>query len=166
ESLRYAERDHTIRTALLEMRYIWGDRALYDELAKRYAAKMASGDGRDFVEAKLTERDQRHTRMGDSRYVVEPNVKEGKGGLRDLHTLYWIGKYIYDVRHPSELVGVGLLTPEEFAQFERAERFLWAVRCHLHLEAGRAEERLGFEYQKAIAKHMRYADRPGKSAVE
>ena len=87
ESLRYAERDHTIRTALLEARYIWGDRELFDELIKGYAAKMASGDGRDFVEAKLAERDQRHTRMGDSRYVVEPNVKEGKGGLRDLHTL-------------------------------------------------------------------------------
>jgi [protein-PII] uridylyltransferase len=104
--------------------------------------------------------------MGDSRYVVEPNVKDGKGGLRDLQTLYWIGKYVYDVSQPSDLVTVGLLTAEEFASFERAERFFWAVRCHLHLEAGRAEERLGFEYQKAIAKRMRYADRPGKSAVE
>src|SRR6185437_4881948 len=78
ESLRCAERDQTIRTALLEARYISGDRELFDELMKGYAAKMAAGDGRDFVEAKLTERDQRHTRMGDSRYVVEPNVKEGK----------------------------------------------------------------------------------------
>ena len=90
ESLRYAENDQTIRTALLEMRYLWGDRDLYDELHKGFAQKFYTGDGRDFVEAKLSERDQRHTRMGDSRYVVEPNVKEGKGGLRDLHTLYWI----------------------------------------------------------------------------
>jgi [protein-PII] uridylyltransferase len=104
--------------------------------------------------------------MGDSRYVVEPNVKDGKGGLRDLQTLYWIGKYIYDVREAADLVSVGLLTAEEFAMFERAERFFWAVRCHLHLEAERAEERLGFQYQKALAKRMRYADRPGKSSVE
>ena len=104
ESLRYAERDQTIRTALLEARYIWGDRELFDELIKGYAAKFGSGDGRDFVEAKLSERDQRHTRMGDSRYVVEPNVKEGKGGLRDLHTLFWIAKYLYRVSKPAELV--------------------------------------------------------------
>ena len=87
ESLRYADRDQTIRTALLEARYVWGDRALFDELIKGFTQKFLTGDGRDFVEAKLAERDQRHQRMGDSRYVVEPNVKEGKGGLRDLHLL-------------------------------------------------------------------------------
>jgi len=166
EMLKLAKQDMTIRTSLLEARLLWGNEALSEEAAHRFRTKIVAGSAAEFVAAKLAERDERHIRMGDTRYVVEPNVKEGKGGLRDLHTLYWIGKYIYDVRHPSELVGVGLLTPEEFAQFERAERFLWAVRCHLHLEAGRAEERLGFEYQKAIAKHMRYADRPGKSAVE
>ncbi|MEO8546808.1 MAG: [protein-PII] uridylyltransferase, partial [Sphingomicrobium sp.] len=100
------------------------------------------------------------------RYVVEPNVKDGKGGLRDLHTLYWIGKYVHDVERPSDLVGAGLLTATEFASFERAERFFWAVRCHLHLAAGRAEERLGFDHQRHIAQVMNYADRPGKSAVE
>src|SRR5215813_12007561 len=100
ESLRYADRDHTIRTALLEARYIWGDRELFDELGRAYAQRFGSGDGHDFVEAKLNERDQRHLRMGDSRYVVEPNVKEGKGGLRDLHTLFWIAKYLYRVNEP------------------------------------------------------------------
>ena len=104
--------------------------------------------------------------MGDSRYVVEPNVKDGKGGLRDLHTLYWIGKYVHGVEEPADLVRVGLFTAAEFRQFERAERFFWSVRCHLHLAAGRAEERLGFDHQQQIAEVMRYADRPGKSAVE
>ena len=97
ESLRYAERDHTIRTALLEARYVWGDKELYEELDKGFAQKFLTGEGRDFVEAKLAERDQRHQRMGDSRYVVEPNVKEGKGGLRDLHLLFWIARYLYRV---------------------------------------------------------------------
>ncbi len=104
--------------------------------------------------------------MGDSRYVVEPNVKDGKGGLRDLHTLYWIGKYVHGVERPADLVGAGLLTAAEFRRFDRAERFFWAVRCHLHLLAGRAEERLSFDYQPRIAEIMHYADRPGKSAVE
>ncbi|HYD07084.1 MAG TPA: [protein-PII] uridylyltransferase, partial [Reyranella sp.] len=166
ESLRYAERDHTIRTALLESRYVWGDRELFDALSKGYTDKMAAGDGRDFVEAKLGERDQRHTRMGDSRYVVEPNVKEGKGGLRDLHTLYWIGKYIHRVRSAAELVDVGLFTPAEYRAFRRADDFFLAVRCHLHLITGRAEDRLTFDLQREVATRMQFAERPGKSAVE
>src|SRR6202008_2102179 len=105
-------------------------------------------------------------RMGDSRYVVEPNIKDGKGGLRDLPTLYWIRKYVVGVQQPAELVGRGVLSTGEFRRFERAERFFWSVRCHLHLIAGRAEERLGFDMQRQIAEAMRYADRPGKSAVE
>ena len=166
ELVKLARKDMTVRTAFLEARLLWGSEDVFEAAVRKFRVKIVSGSAADYVAAKLAERDQRHVRMGDSRYVVEPNVKDGKGGLRDLHTLYWIGKYIYDVRQPSELVSVGLLTAEEFALFERAERFFWAVRCHLHLEAGRAEERLGFQYQKQIATRMRYADRPGKSAVE
>ncbi|QNM82254.1 [protein-PII] uridylyltransferase [Sphingomonas sabuli] len=166
EFLKLARDDMTVRTAFLEARLLWGSEDVFEAALTRFRAKIVAGSAADFVAAKLAERDERHVRMGDTRYVVEPNVKDGKGGLRDLQTLYWIGKYVYDVREPKELVSVGLLTAEEFASFERAERFFWAVRCHLHLEAGRAEERLGFEYQKAIAKCMHYADRPGKSAVE
>jgi [protein-PII] uridylyltransferase len=166
ELIKLAKKDMTIRTAFLEGRLLWGREAIFEEAWRRFRSKIVSGSAAEYVAAKLAERDERHVKMGDSRYVVEPNVKDGKGGLRDLQTLYWIGKYIYDVREPADLVSVGLLTAEEFAQFERAERFFWAVRCHLHLDAGRAEERLGFQYQKALARRMRYADRPGKSAVE
>ena len=166
ELIKLARKDMTIRTAFLEARLLWGSEDIFEEAMRKFRAKVVARSAAEYVAAKLAERDERHVRMGDSRYVVEPNVKDGKGGLRDLQTLYWIGKYVYDVRQPSELVSVGLLSQEEFALFERAERFFWAVRCHLHLEAGRAEERLGFEYQKAIAGRMRYADRPGKSAVE
>jgi [protein-PII] uridylyltransferase len=166
ELMSLARSDMTVRTAFLEARLLWGKEEIFEEAWRRFRSKIVSGSAAEFVAGKLAERDERHVKMGDSRYVVEPNVKDGKGGLRDLQTLYWIGKYVYDVREPSELVSVGLLTAEEFALFERAERFFWAVRCHLHVEAGRPEERLGFEYQKAIARRMRYADRPGKSAVE
>ncbi|MBM3648224.1 MAG: [protein-PII] uridylyltransferase [Alphaproteobacteria bacterium] len=166
ESLRYAERDHTIRTALLEARYVWGDRALFDELTKEFAQKFLTGDGRDFVEAKLAERDQRHQRMGDSRYVVEPNVKEGKGGLRDLHLLFWIAEYLYRVGEPGELVAKGVLTREEARHFERAERFLTTVRCHIHYLTGRPDDRLSFELQREIAGRLGYQDRAGSRGVE
>src|SRR4051794_21025393 len=161
-----AKKDMTIRTAFLEARWLWGNDRLFDETMRRFRKQVVAGSAAEFVAAKLAERDQRHIRMGDSRYVVEPNVKDGKGGLRDLHTLYWIGKYVHGVEKPADLVGAGLLTAAEFRRFERAERFFWSVRCHLHLLAGRAEERLSFDYQKRIAEVMNYADRPGKSAVE
>lgn len=166
EMVRAAKDDLTIRTALLEARFIWGDRALYDQAATRFDAEVVAGNARAFVAAKLAERDERHKRMGDSRYVVEPNVKEGKGGLRDLHTLFWIGKFIHRVRTVPELVDAGLLTSRELRQFARAENFLLAVRCHLHILAGRAEDRLTFDFQREIAARMQFADRPGKRAVE
>jgi [protein-PII] uridylyltransferase len=97
ECVRLAKQDITIRTALLEARFIWGDHALYDQLRVSFWKEVATGNGQDFVEAKLAEREARHTRQGESRYLVEPNIKESKGGLRDLQTLYWIGKYLYHV---------------------------------------------------------------------
>ena len=166
ELIALAHRDMTIRTAFLEARWLWGDEKLFDATMRRFHKEIVSGSAAEFVAAKLTERDQRHVKMGDSRYVVEPNVKDGKGGLRDLHTLYWIGKYVHGVERPADLVGAGLLSAAEFKRFDRAERFFWSVRCHLHLLAGRAEERLSFDYQRQIAEIMNYADRPGKSAVE
>jgi [protein-PII] uridylyltransferase len=161
-----AKKDMTIRTAFLEARWLWGDDKLFNLAMQRFRKEIVAGSAAEFVAAKLAERDERHIKMGDSRYVVEPNVKDGKGGLRDLHTLYWIGKYVHGVERPSDLVGAGLFTSAEFRRFDRAERFFWAVRCHLHLLAGRAEERLNFDYQPRIAEIMHYAERPGKSAVE
>lgn len=166
EMVRQAKADVTVCTALLEARYVWGDTELYDEAARRFKAEVQAESARGFITAKLEERNTRHKKMGDSRYVVEPNVKEGKGGLRDLHTLFWIGKFAYNVREPAELVEAGLLTPAEYRQFRRAENFLWAVRCQLHLITNRPEDRLTFDVQREIADRMRFADRPGMSKVE
>ena len=166
ELIRLAKDDNTIRTAFLEARLVWGAEAPFALAQRRFLKEVVSGSSAEYVAAKLAERDARHVRMGDSRYVVEPNVKDGKGGLRDLHTLYWIGKYVHGVDSPADLVAAGLLTAAEYQRFERAERFFWAVRCHLHLAAGRAEERLTFDHQPHLAAIMNYADRPGKSAVE
>jgi [protein-PII] uridylyltransferase len=166
DTLRMAREDLTICTALLESRLVWGDQALADELRTRFWNEVAKGGERQFLTQKLAERDARHKRMGDSRYVVEPNVKEGKGALRDLQTLYWIGKYAYQAGSAAELVDVGLLTASEYRSFRRAEGFLLAARCHMHLITDRAEDRLTFDLQRAVAERMNFADRPGKSAVE
>ncbi len=166
ETIKMATEDLTIRTALLEGRFVWGDRDVYDAASARFWTEIVAKTGPEFVKLKMAERELRHRRMGDSRYVVEPNVKDGKGGLRDLHTLYWIGKYVHKVRSPAALVDVGLLTNEEFNRFERAENFLWSVRCHMHDLTGRAEDRLTFDLQRDLAERMRFSARPGRSAVE
>ncbi len=158
ECVRLAKQDITIRTALLEARYIWGDRELFDELRVKFWGEVATGNGHDFVEAKLAERDQRHMQQGESRYRVEPNIKEGKGGLRDLQTLYWIGKYLYHVDDTADLVEHGVFTREEHRTFQKAEAFLWDVRVRLHYLAGRAEERLSFDMQPELARRMGFTD--------
>ncbi len=166
ECVRLAKQDITIRTSLLEARYIWGDRELFDELRKKFWSDIATGNGQDFVEAKLAERDARHLHQGESRYLVEPNIKDGKGGLRDLQTLYWIGKYLYRVEDASDLVHHGVFTKDEYKTFQKAEAFLWTVRCQLHYLTGRAEERLSFDVQPELAKRLGYADPNLHRAVE
>jgi [protein-PII] uridylyltransferase len=166
ETLRQAKADLTIRTAALEARYVWGDEALFQDLKRRFDAEIIRGSAANFVEQKLAERDQRHERMGDSRYVVEPNVKEGKGGLRDLHTLFWIAKYIYRADTVEQLVEEGVLSAKEAHRFARAQDFLWTVRCHLHFLTERAEDRLTFDRQGEVGRRMRYTDRAGARGVE
>src|SRR6478672_1265105 len=166
ECVRQAKSDMTIRTALLESRYLLGDRALYDEFATRFDKDVVRNTAPEFVAAKLAEREERLRRAGQSRYLVEPNVKDGKGGLRDLHTLFWIAKYVYRVREPAELIKKGVFDRREYMLFRRCEDFLWAVRCHMHFLAGRAEERLSFDIQREIAVRLGYTERPGLRDVE
>jgi [protein-PII] uridylyltransferase len=166
ESLRQARADLTIRTALLEARYVWGDEKVFDELKHRFESEIIKDTAAEFVQAKLAERDARHQRLGDSRYHVEPNVKEGKGGLRDLHTLFWLAKYIYRVDEIGKLVELGVLSLDEATRFHRAQTFLWTVRCHLHYLTGRPEERLTFDVQVEMARRMGYTDHAGTRGVE
>ena len=166
DCLRLGREDYTIRTALLERRFLTGHEPLAADLRKKLRNDLFKGTGAEFIEAKLAERAERHKRQGGQRYVLEPNVKEGKGGLRDLQTLYWIGKYIHGVRRAAELVDQGLFRREEYQTFAAAEDFLWAVRCHLHLITGRANDQLTFDLQVEVASRMGYADSGGRRAVE
>jgi [protein-PII] uridylyltransferase len=166
ECIRQSKADITIRTAILEARFLFGDRALFDELQTRFDHEVVRGTAAEFVAAKLAEREERIRRAGQSRYLVEPNVKDGKGGLRDLHTLFWIAKYVYRVREPTELIARGVFDKQEYALFRRCEDFLWSVRCNMHFLAGRAEERLSFDIQREIAVRLGYSARQGLKDVE
>jgi [protein-PII] uridylyltransferase len=166
ECIRQARADMTVRTAVLDGRYLLGDRKLHDELVTRFDKEIVQGSAAEFVAAKLAEREERHRRAGQSRYLVEPNVKDGKGGLRDLHTLYWIAKYVYRVREREQLIEHGVYDPREYRRFRRCGDFLWAVRSHMHFLTGRAEERLSFDIQREIAVRLGYTERPGLREVE
>ncbi|WP_377828572.1 [protein-PII] uridylyltransferase [Bradyrhizobium lupini] len=166
ESIRQARGDMTIRTAILETRFLTGDRPLYDELVARFDKEVVQGTASEFVTAKLAEREERHRRGGQSRYLVEPNVKDGKGALRDLHTLFWIAKYVYRVSDTDELVDRGVFDAQEYRTFRRCADFLWSVRCNLHFYSGRPEERLSFDLQREIAVRLGYTSHPGMQDVE
>lgn len=158
--------DMTVRTAMLESRLIWGEQDLFEDFRRAFEQKVMRGTSRAFVAAKLAERDGRHETAGRSRYLVEPNLKEGKGGLRDLNTLFWIGKYCYAVSRLGELVQAGVLNEEELRLFRQCERFLWTVRCHLHFMTARAEERLSFDVQSELARRMGVRAQAGLTPVE
>ncbi len=166
DCLRLGREDVTIRTALLEHRFIAGHEPLSLDLGDKLWSELFRNTGPEFIEAKLAERAERHKRQGGQRYVLEPNIKEGKGGLRDLQTLYWIGKYLHRVGSVQDLVAMGLFDTEEYDTFRNAEDFLWAVRCHMHYIAGRAMDQLTFDLQVEVADRMGYRDTGGRRAVE
>lgn len=165
DCLRLGREDQTIRTSLLENRFLDGFLPLNEELNQRLQDELFTGTEQEFIEAKLAEREARHLKQG-ARYVVEPNVKEGKGGLRDLQSLFWIAKYVYHVQEVSELVDKDALRRDELEMFLRAQKFLWAVRGHLHLITGRPVEVLSFDVQVEVAERMGYRDKGGRRAVE
>ena len=166
QCMKLAQGDVTIATTLLDARLIHGDARLFEQLETRFTNEVVRGTQRAFIDAKMAERAERLAKTGQSRYRVEPNVKDGKGGLRDLHTLHWLAKYLYGGDVGPKSVELGLFTPEEVQTFRRCEDFLWTVRCFLHFITGRAEERLTFDLQPQMAQSLGYAERSGLRAVE
>lgn len=160
-------KDTTIRTALLDARYVCGDRPLFGEFHRQFRAACKESGAAEYIAQKQAERSLRHRRYGDSPFVVEPNVKEGRGGLRDLQTLYWIARYVFDTQTLGELADLGgILTQQEARHGRRAWEFLWTVRFHLHYVAGRAEERLTFDLQPVIGARMGYTRHGRQDGVE
>ena len=166
QCVKLAQSDMTIRTGLLDARLVFGDAGLFGAMMARFRSSVVAGTAQAYIDAKLAERDARHKRSGESRYMVEPNVKDGKGGLRDLHTLHWLAKYILGESPGQGGAESRIFSASEMSAFRRCEDFLWTVRCHLHFLTDRAEERLTFDLQPKLAQRLGYKDRRGLRAVE
>jgi [protein-PII] uridylyltransferase len=163
ETVALALSDSTTAAALMDMRLICGARTRYRTLKRRLQHEVIGQRPQEFVAAKLAERDRRHNKWGDSRFMLEPNVKEGKGGLRDLHTLNWLARYCYRLSKASELVREDLLSDEEWRHYREAYLFFGLVRAHMHALRGRGDDRLTFDLQTQIAEALKF---PGRSAQE
>ena len=171
DCLAEASNDATIRTSLLDARLLAGDAALFAEFAAAFRAGCHDGSAERYLAAKTAERHARHGRYGDSPFVVEPNIKEGRGGLRDLQTLYWMARYVFDTRTMAELAAPdgpagGIITAIEARLAMRSWEFLWTLRFHLHYVAGRAEERLTFDLQPVVGARMGYTRHGRQDGVE
>jgi [protein-PII] uridylyltransferase len=166
EGLNLARSDMMVRTTLLEARVLAGDRPLAEGFLERFRSLVRGADARPFIAAKLEERAARHDKAGAVRYRVEPNIKDGKGGMRDLNTLFWIARSLAPESEMGAAVLDDLLTARERRTFEEAFDFLWRVRAHLHLTAGRAEEKLTFDLQPEVARRMGWRGRGDEPAVE
>ena len=158
--------DLTIRTSMLEKRYLCGSRGLFKELETTLSRKVFSKKASNFVEGKLSERTERHLKHANARYMLEPNIKEGKGGLRDLHTLYWISKYIYKTDNIHSLIEKKIFKKRELEIFTEAENFLWFIRCKIHQISGYANEKLYFNIQADLAKSLNVKDDKSRKGVE
>ena len=172
QSIKLCKDDLTILTSLLDLRFLRGDELLADKLYTRFRREVTKGSGRAYIAGKLAERDERHEREGNSRYVIEPNIKEGKGGLRDLHVLYWIARFLdqqgqlVDPQQAEDYVGMGLFDQQAATRFRRAADFLWRARHNLHWMSGRAAETLSFDRQVELCRLMGHASGPVEVAVE
>ena len=166
ECLRIAKNDITARTSLLENRFLFGDKELANQLNKRLWKTIFEKSASEFIERKLEERNLRHKKQGSERYLLEPNIKEGKGGLRDLQTLYWISKYVYKISDKNDLIKYKIFTNNDLEIFFKAEDFLWTIRCALHIFAKRANEILSFDLQVPLAKSLGFKKESGLLAVE
>ena len=167
ETAEYADQDHHARTALLESRLLTGPGELYREVQKRCGQENWSKRQRiAFCSQKLEELHTRRAQMGDTAFLMEPDIKNGKGGLRDVSTIFWLSMAWYGVPTARELIGQGVVDDAEFNGFVRGRNFLWRVRTGLHLLSGREDDRLRFEYQPELANLLHFRDSEKSSAVE
>ncbi len=159
--------DLTACTALLDSRFLCGDEALFQHYEKKVLPAVMSRNSRSFIREKMAEHDKRIKKYGSSVYILEPNIKEGEGGLRDLHTALWISKIKYKVFTLRGLVIKGVMSEaEEQQKFLAALDYLWRIRTELHYLSSRKNDQLHFEQQEQIALFLGYRDSKRALAVE
>jgi len=165
DCVQAAESDITIATNLMESRLITGDSGLFDTM-RRATGPERLWPSRAFFAAKWEEQRARHRKFDDTSYNLEPNLKEGPGGLRDIQMIGWVAKRHFGAETLSDLVAKGFLTATEYRTLYEGQNFLWKVRFGLHTLAGRREDRLLFEYQRTLASRFGYRDTDARLAVE
>jgi [protein-PII] uridylyltransferase len=161
-----ASEDHTARTALLDLRYLAGDRGLFRELERDQLHGLSQAKVDQFLGDKLAEMRERRDKFGDSLYLLEPNVKSSEGGLRDLQSALWVARVRFKVAGLTDLLNRALLPAKEIGQMRSARDFIWRTRNELHFLAGRKNDQLTFDVQPQVAAAMGYQDGPATSAVE
>jgi len=152
------DEDTTILTSLLDSRFIFGDQELYKDFQKRLFYDLLPGISYKFIQSKIKENEERINKFGRSIYLIEPNVKEGEGGLRDIHYALWIAQAKFKVKSFNELLPKGILLEKELGTFEKGLNFLLLIRSELHYLSERREDRLGFEFQEKVAKFLGFKD--------
>jgi [protein-PII] uridylyltransferase len=166
ECVSLARQDIKIRTSMIESRLIAGSRDLYDSFLASMRSDVFYWKPSAFIAEKLSERNATRQKFGGSIYLREPNIKEGAGGLRDIHTSLWIAAVHFRISSLSELVEKGVITEGEYAVFLRARNFLWTVRNEIHYLSGRKNDHLTFDLQEQTARDFRYRDSTHLLAVE
>ena len=166
DCLELGATDLTARTSMMEARFLAGSPELFQEFQRRYRQRVLSRGVDRFIEQKLEERRREYEKFGETVYLLEPNVKKSKGGLRDLHVLQWAGMVRYQAGTIQELTDRGILSRADYLALVEAREFLWRVRAFLHLQAHMAQEILSFDEQVRLASQFGFRDQPHLLAVE
>jgi len=166
ECLSLAGRDFDILTPILDARFICGGSNIYSDLMSQLRQKVIGKKSRAIINWLVQNNEMRHAHFGDSAYLLEPNLKEGQGGLRDYHTMLWIGQIEFNLRQPRDLEYFGLLSHDEFQTLWRSLKFIWHVRNRIHCLSGRKCDQLHFENQIKLAEAMKYKNMNGQQPVE
>jgi [protein-PII] uridylyltransferase len=166
DCLSLAEEDLAVRTSLMEARFLGGDPSVFQDFRTRFARRFLGKRSKVFVQQKLEERHRDYAKFGETVFLLEPNLKKSKGGLRDLHLLQWVGMAKFQAMTLQELSNRGLLAHQDYLALLEAREFLWRVRCLMHFQAGRAQDILSFEEQVRLAAQYQFVDQQHILAVE
>jgi len=165
DCVQLAKKDITVATNIMEARLLYGDQRVFDKM-QRVTSPPKVWPSRKFFSAKWQEQIDRHLRFEDTAYDLEPNIKEGPGGLRDIQMIAWVTQRHFNTSSLHDLVPLDFLREEEYRALMRGRNFLWQIRNGLHYLSGRREDRLLFDHQRMLAKQLGYIDKPGGLAVE
>lgn len=166
ESLDLAVKDSTARTSLIDLRFLAGSAGFFESFRARAFAEVYRKDVRAFIGEKIEEREKRYRKYGGSVYLLEPNIKEGEGGLRDIHTAHWIARAFYGLESLWDPGSKGVLSPDAAKKLQEKRDFLWRIRNELHFQSDRKNDQLTFEVQERVARALGYRNTRESLGVE